>query len=309
MQGYSCDMTRRVGQAACIGFLLVAISGCFKFGPIFTASCGNKLVASSTGPVQDPALVEISGIQSGRANNGIWWVHNDSGDSARLFAIGDNGVTQRVYTLTGALAVDWEDLAIGRGPVPGTSYLYAGDIGDNAAARSEIVVYRVPEPTVTTGAPTALGGVEALRLRYPDGAHNAEALFMDPLTGDLVIVEKKLAGGNIGVYHAPANLVANSLTTMELAKTINVGTGIANVVTGASISPDGSQIGLRTYGGTRIFQRESYISAPAALSGRPCIGPTPAEIQGEAIGFDSDSRGFVTVSEGSNQLLNHYRAP
>lgn len=303
-------MIRRVGQAACIGFLVLAVSGCFGIGgPTFIASCGNRLVASTAGPIQDPALVEISGIQSGKANNGIWWVHNDSGDSARLFAIGDNGVTRRVYTLTGAAAIDWEDLAIGRGPVHGTSYLYAGDIGDNAAARSEIAVYRVPEPTVTTGAPTALGGVETLRLRYPNGAHNAEALFMDPLTGELVIVEKKLAGGDIGVYRAPANLVANSITTLKLAKTINVGVGIANAVTGASISSDGSQIGLRTYGGTRIFHRESNVSAPVALSGRPCIGPTPDEVQGEAIGFDSDGRGFVTVSEGSNQLLNHYRAP
>ncbi|EUA85714.1 PE-PGRS family domain protein [Mycobacterium ulcerans str. Harvey] len=33
--------------------------------------------------------------------------------------------------------------------MPGQSYLYLGDIGDNGLSRSAIAVYRVPEPIVT----------------------------------------------------------------------------------------------------------------------------------------------------------------
>ena len=70
---------------------------------------------------------------------------------------------QCALTLAGADAVDWEDIAAQDG------VLYVGDIGDNAARRPEIVVYRLSEPG-------AAGDVEAERLvlHYADGPHDAE---------------------------------------------------------------------------------------------------------------------------------------
>ena len=56
---------------------------------------------------------------------------------------------------------------------------------------------------MVAGAPTTLAGVDALRLRYPDGPHNAEAMLVDPRTGDLVIITKVATGGPAGVYTAP----------------------------------------------------------------------------------------------------------
>lgn len=288
----------------------LVLTGCGPSSYEVYLRCGDPgLIASSTGPVTDPALREISGIVAGRVNPSQWWVHNDSGDSARLFALDNQGAVTRQYQLTGAMAVDWEDLAIGRGPLANTTYLYAADIGDNSSARAEIVVYRVPEPVVTPGPAIALGGVEILRLRYPDGAHNAEALLVDPTTGDLVIVEKKQAGGVIGVYRTAGNPAAGSLTTLERAGEINVGTGVSNAVTGASISESGSEIALRVYSGTRIFARGAGQSVTQAMADVACNGPTPPEVQGEAIAFEADGSGYVTISEGTGQTLHHYRIP
>ncbi len=75
------------------------------------------------------------------------------------------------------------------------SYVYLGDIGDNVArmgfglGRSEVRVHRVEEPQLpsTRGARQRLSSVETLRFVYPDHAHDAEALFVDPLSGDLFI--------------------------------------------------------------------------------------------------------------------------
>ena len=50
--------------------------------------------------------------------------------------------------MSGATAVDWEDIAAGPGPVSGVAYLYLADIGDNAKARTSVQVYRVREPLV-----------------------------------------------------------------------------------------------------------------------------------------------------------------
>ncbi len=303
-------MVRRVSLAGGTIVIALVLAGCGPSSYEVFLRCGRPgLIASSTGPTTDPSLVEISGIEAGRVNPSLWWVHNDSGDSPRLFAIDNQGAVKRQYQVTGAMAVDWEDIAIGGGPLANTTYLYAADIGDNAASRAEIVVYRVPEPTVTAGIPLALGGVEILRLRYPDGPHNAEALLVDPATGDLVIVEKKLAGGAIGVYRTAGSPAASSLTTLEKTGEINVGTGLANAVTGATISQSGREIALRVYGGTRIFARTDGQSVTEAMATTACNGPVPPEAQGEAIGFEADGRGYVTISEGANQTLHHYRIP
>lgn len=273
------------------------------------AACTGRLVATNAGPITNSALKEISGLDAGVASPGHYWVHNDSGDSARVFALTPAGATAATYTLTGASAVDWEDIAVGGGPVAGRSYLYVADIGDNARARSEVVVYRVPEPTVGASGTIALGGVEALRLRYPDGAHNAEALLADPQTGELVIVEKTSSGGTARVYRAPAGLQAGSLTTMSLAGTLSLPTGSTHLVTGADLSADGTQLAVRTYARVLLWNRDPAGTLWAPFATTPCTGPLPSESQGEAIAFHPNGRGYVTVSEGSNQQLHNYTAP
>ena len=92
------------------------------------------------------AIKETSGIAASRRVDNVWWVHNDSGDSARVFAINTSGQTLGEYALSGASAIDWEDIAAGPGPTAGVSYLYVGDIGDNDQKRRDLVIYRIPEP-------------------------------------------------------------------------------------------------------------------------------------------------------------------
>ena len=271
-------------------------------------ACSTRFVAADAGTVSDTALTEISGIDVGVANPSLYWVHNDSGDTARIFALSASGATRAAYTLMGANALDWEDIAVGGGPVAGTPYLYAADIGDNARSRSEIVVYRVPEPTVAARGTFSLAGVDALRLRYPDGAHNAEAVLVHPKTGELVIVEKTSSGGTAGVYRAPAGLVAGSLTTLSLVSRLSLPTGWTSVVTGADLSPDGTQLAVRTYAGVLLWGRDAGSSIWAPFATAPCTGPTPPEFQGEAIALLANGRGYVTVSEGANPILHTYTA-
>ena len=143
-------------------------------------------------------LDEISGIGQSRSSPNVFWVHNDSGDQPRVYAVNRNGVLLGTYLLEGASAVDWEDMAIG--PMPGgRSYLYLADIGDNSARRMSIRVYRVLEPHVEANqAPVSetLSGVAAFDFVYEDGPRDAEGFMVDPLTGDFYIVSKREAAGN-----------------------------------------------------------------------------------------------------------------
>jgi len=78
------------------------------------------------------------------------------------------------FTLSNVKGIDWEDIAVGPGP-DSASYIYIGDIGDNAARegggtlRQDIIVYRMPEPNVTATASVGSQTItdwKRLRLKY-----------------------------------------------------------------------------------------------------------------------------------------------
>ena len=85
--------------------------------------------------VRDGRLDELSGIAVSPDQPGVLFVHNDSGDSSRFFAIGPDGALKAIFHFQGEptsrLGVrDVEDIAIGPGPDSGVNYIYLGDIGD-----------------------------------------------------------------------------------------------------------------------------------------------------------------------------------
>jgi hypothetical protein len=296
-----------------IGTGTVSLAGCVQPPrPVYDAACRGELVASTPGTVASAAVTELSGISAGRLTDGVWWVHNDSGDSARVFAVGTDGRDLGQYALGGASAIDWEDIALGPGPTAGVNYLYVGDIGDNAKNRASIQVYRVAEPAVDTGVtspppPQTLTGVAKLTFVYPDGPHDAEALLVDPASGEMFIVTKD-ASGTAQVFRAPANLAGGSSTTLASVGTVSLGS--AGPVTAADVTPAGDVVGLRTYFAVRFFPR--IAGTPLAQSFRPqasCAGATASEAQGEALGFTRDGRGYVTASEGAHPALHSFVAP
>jgi hypothetical protein len=289
---------------------LVLLAGTVPTGlDAVDAACQGYLLASNGPTVSDGAIREGSGIEVGLANPGMYWIHNDSGDIARIFAVDATGATRRTYVLGGATATDIEDIDAGPGPVPGVPYLYVADIGDNSERRTNAAIYRVPEPTVTAGATVTLTGVDTLWISYPDGPHNAESLVVDPQTGDMVVIAKPAAGGPAAVYRAPANLADGSHTVLVRVGTLPLPPGSTNVTTAADVSPDGSELVVRTYAAVLLWHRAPGTSIADALATAPCQGPVPPESQGEAAAFHSDGRGYVTMSEGAGPVLHQYDAP
>jgi hypothetical protein len=307
-------LTRGIPAAMFVVGAAISPSGCLPYAPtppVLAAACQHTLVGSTTGSVASPAVTELSGISASRLVDGVWWVHNDSGDSARVFAIGDDGRDLGEYALAGATAIDWEDIEAGPGPVAGVSYLYVGDIGDDSSSRASIQVYRVPEPTVDPAVgpppPQTLTGVARLTLVYPDSAHNAEALLVDPTSGAMLVVTKE-PSGIAQVFRAPANLAAGTTTTLTQVATVNLGVGGA--VTAADVTPNGDVVALRTYLSVRLYRRSGGAPLEHAFaSALQCPGSAPTEVQGEALGFTRDGRGYVTASEGAHPAVHRFVAP
>jgi hypothetical protein len=278
-----------------------------------SVACPRYAPAARTGFVAHSAVTEASGVVNSRRNADALWVHNDSGGQAQVFAITRAGGALATYTLEGARAVDWEDIAIGPGPQQGEPYLYIADIGDNGRSRSSVTIYRVLEPTPPSAAsviaPTSsLTGVESLVFRYPDGAHNAETLLVDPLSGDIFIVEKA-SDGDSQIFRAAAPHVPGSTRVMDSVGRLRFGAGaLAGSVTttGGDISPNGRSIAIRTYDRAFLWRRAPGQSVASALTGEPCAIPLATEGQGEALGFASDERGYFTLSEGRFVPISYY---
>ena len=168
--------------------------------------------------VADPELNELSGLVS--LDSGLW-AHNDSGDEARVFRLDEAGATQAVVHLEGIDAFDWEDLS-GAGPSAGE--LFVGDIGDNEAIRNEVTVLRfaVPDPAPVGEVTIPADEIQTITLRYPDGPRDAETLLVDPVTRDIVIVDKRF-GGASEVYQATEADWADGDAELERIGIVEVG--------------------------------------------------------------------------------------
>lgn len=277
----------------------IEADGSFDMPPV----CPRFSVGVSQGTTPKNLITEASGIAASQRSPGVLWVHNDSGAGPRIFALSSMATLLAQYDLGGADARDWEDIAVGPGPLAGTSYLYVGDIGDNSLSRSSIAIYRVAEPDARTGSPTApmtLPGVERFPLVYPDGPHNAETLLVDPRTGDVYVVVKS-SDGRSPVFRAAAPLSTERTQTMERVAELQFGVPPLSgnrTTTGGDMSPTGDEVAIRTYDRVFLWRRGKGQTIAEALTTAPCVLPLQPEGQGEALGFAHDGSGYYTVSEG-----------
>src|SRR5688572_1601429 len=197
-----------------------------------SATCFEYAEPIRVGTVDNAALSEISGVAASRSQPGVLYVHNDSGDSARFLALAPSGETLGEYALSGATAIDWEDMAIGPGP-GGSDFVFLGDIGDNAARtggstpRASVDVYRVSEPAVSwssqSPSPEPIESFDRLTFTYPDGPHDAEVLMIDPEGPDIVIISKE-NDGNSAIFRAPSDAPAEGPVVLEKLGNVLLGT-------------------------------------------------------------------------------------
>ncbi len=254
------------------------------------------------GTLQSDLITEASGIVASRKNPGVLWVHNDSGDSARVFVINAEGVLLAICHIEKANLRDWEDIAIGPGPDPNEDYLYIGDIGDNQARHSSVTIYRVPEPKVDpnrSDARAKIGPAEAIELEYPDGPKDAETLMVDPWTGDIYIISKRELRSR--VYRAAYPQSTEKPTVMTLVATLPWGLAVAG-----DISRDGRLVIVRGPFNASIWERADGEELVRAFQGEESTLRLLFEVQGEGICFDGRGLGYFTVGEMPGASINYY---
>jgi len=237
--------------------------------------------------IDDARIKESSGLAKSQKYEDLYWTVNDSSDSARVFGIDTDGDVKAVLKFKAEVR-DVEAIAVDR---EGT--IYIADIGDNTKSRDMVEIYTIPEPD-------SLESAENVRyhrydFKYPDGAHDAETLLVQPETNQLFIVTKSSKGG--AIYSAPGTPSregTNRLTKLAAAP--------AGVFTDGTFLPDGQRAVLRTY---------VDVATVAWGDDKPTLvarGPAPLT-QGESIAVGTADDTVLVGSEGANSAVYQVKVP
>jgi hypothetical protein len=270
--------------------------------------------------IRSKPINEMSGIVKSRRRDNLFWTHNDSGDSARIFALDSEGrsvlPTYSKFTAYGdepvdgkeqwqgfpvlyAQAVDWEDIAID------DKYIYIADIGNNANERKDLTIYLISEIDPTASTRSAV--VKALQVAYPEQKEfppaeknfDSESIFIDD--GKVYVITKHRGGGLTGLgWQAGANLYRldtaytdrpNVLTRVDSHPELTAATS-------ADLSPDGRTLAVLSYTELYLFRDPADDLWLSGSTVRRFPLDTDVFRQTEAITWESDDNLVITNEQG-----------
>ncbi|MGV9575680.1 WD40 repeat domain-containing protein [Streptomyces sp. NPDC003509] len=234
--------------------------------------------ADRTFTIEDPRITESSGLAASRIHPGVYWTHNDSDDGPYVFAV-DSRTGKTVATITMQGVGEPRDVeAISLGP---DGNLYVGDIGDNLdGSWDHVWIYRFPEPKRLADATVRATQFD---VTYADGARNAEALMVHPVTGRVYIASKNEDGG--GLYEGPQKLTTGGNNVFRRV-------GEVPWVTDGAFSPDGRNLVLRSY-----FSARGYAFENGRLGEDRAVS-VPLQGQSESVTYTADGSAMMFGSEG-----------
>jgi hypothetical protein len=236
-----------------------------------------------------PVLNEVSGIADSRQNPGYLWGEEDSGNPSDIFLISHTGQVSKSIHLEGITNRDWEDMAYFGGD------LYLAETGDNNLAETDYRFYHFPEPSAATD---TVHNIATIHFKYPDGAHDAEAFIVDPVTKDIYVITKRDNPSRIYKISFPFGADNTAVLAGNLPFT-----GVVS----ATLSEDGKECIVKTYNNLYYYTIAPGNSIPQILMHTYIPLPYHIEPQGEAVCFAADGSGFYTLSEkGFSSSVNLY---
>ncbi|VXB30249.1 hypothetical protein [Maribacter litoralis] len=225
-----------------LSFLLLfsILTSCSNYGQL-------RVIADLPG-----SLNENSGLAT--YGDSTVWVIEDGGNKDELYQVDFKGDIIKSLKVKNGDNQDWEDLT-----TDSAGNIYIGDIGNNTNKRKDLVIYKLPNPTIEPGDKI---DAEKIKLHYPDQKGfppKKDALFYDSEAifhhnGKIFIVTKNRSHsftGEARIYSVPDTKGSYEATL--------VGTFIPCTdwntcrITSIDISPKGDKIIALSYGKLFVF--------------------------------------------------------
>jgi len=206
--------------------------------------------------IKYPGLKEPSGLVKSRKYRGVYWVHNDSGNPARIYSITSKGKIispgkRKKYmgvNIIGSANIDWEDIT-----TDNNGNLIIADSGNNLNNRKNLCLYIIKEPNPFKSQTVKI--IKKIPFYYPEQANSslknfdAEAIFH--AQGKIYILTKHRSDRNTSLYRFDyLNPKKKNTLTLISRLTIN------GQVTGADASYRGDRLAVLTYNAVWLFCAE-----------------------------------------------------
>jgi len=261
--------------------------------------------------IQDERIDEASGLAASHLQNDRIWLIDDGGNPANLYAVGLDGQVQGQFEIDNTVNMDWEDLASFR--IDGVNYLLIADIGNNHGRDRPTHLYLLIEPEIPADRNVGQHRVEVLHtthFTYPDGARDAEAMAVDPVRREILILSKRET--NPRLYRLPLRLepgrtehVAERLGKLEPLPTVSLTQMlsrpiqglIAGMPTAMDISADGRKALILTYNNLLLLNRDENEDWASAIRRRPVKIAEHSLTMAEGAGFSADGKAILFTSE------------
>jgi hypothetical protein len=237
-----------------------------------------------------PILAETSGLAITSTNT--IWSHNDSGGEAALYAFDTTGKLLRTLSIQNAANVDWEDLTQDK-----QGNFYIGDFGNNTNSRTDLRIYKIPNPEQITG---NTASAQVIQFTYadqrlfppPPAAQNYDMEALIAFRDSLYLFSKNRTEPPTGytkVYRLPAT---PGRYVAALVDSFYTGAGASsnNWITSAAISPDQKRMVLLSNDKVWIF---SNFKESAFFSGNHTSVALPIT-QKESICFAGNQEVYIS---------------
>lgn len=260
------------------------------------------------GRIETDEIKESSGLSASECQD-VLWTHNDAGNDALIYAMSTEGKHLGAWRVAGARNVDWESISSQK-DAAGKCSLIIGDIGDNEEARAELEIYRIAEPTVSNDTsrsnaanPLTTEPAQVMKFSYPNGNNNAETIIVHPKTGDIYVVTKK-KNGPAGVYKMKPAFGSATAVKSEKVADVSVPSKPEGLLTGGTISPDGTRVMLCDLkGGYEYVLPDGAAGADAIWTQKPMVVDLGDRKQGEGVSYGRDGMSLYASSEKKNSPL------
>jgi len=238
--------------------------------------------------IDDPRVVESSGLAVAPTDDRLLYTVNDSGNEPVVYVVDRvDGQVVGTTTLAGVDS-DTDDLeALAVGP---DGRLWVADTGDNGGDRSDTALYALPAPGRGDSSRTPV----AYPLEYADGPSDVEALLVDPVGGAGWLVTKGVFGGQLlRLPRLPAP--GQPVTPAPVA-----GVDLPGLVTDGTVLPGGEAAVLRTYTDAYVYRLPGWTPAGSFV--------LPRQEQGETVTALSATL-LLAGSEGNPALIDEVPVP
>lgn len=241
------------------------------------------------------------------SSNSIW-LHNDSGDSAKLYQIDTSGNLLRTILVTNATNVDWEDIT-----KDNQGNVYIGDFGNNSNNRQNLKIYKIQHPDSTIGNTTT---AQIIYYNYPDQTAfpppDAQKHFdleaMVCLNDSLYLFSKNRTDpydSYTKCYQIPADTGVHTAVLLDSFDTQQPGGfGAIFSITAAAISPNQQRLALLNANRVWLF---SNFTGHGFFNGQLQIFNLGSTSQKEALDFVEDEILYISDEKSVLGTCRLYR--